>query len=77
MPDSATIIKRRAEALVMQAQMNAKQNGGDAATAAADLMVAFVLLAVKCGARPEAARDAMWHNATVVVADFWPSETIN
>ena len=73
--DEATIIKRRVEACAMQAQMNAANHGGDTATAAADLMCAFVLLSVKSGADPEKARAAMWDHAKVVVADFWPDAT--
>jgi hypothetical protein len=77
MADQATITKRRIEACVTQAQMNAKTHGGDNATAAADLMCAFVLVAVKSGAEPEKARAAMWDHAKACVADFWPDETLN
>lgn len=77
MPDDATITKRRIEACVMQAQMNARNNGGDNATAAADLMCAFVLLSIKSGARPDAAKDAMWDHAKACVADFWPNGHVN
>mgnify|MGYP000288904671 CR=1 FL=1 len=72
MPDDATITKRRIEACAMQAQMNAKEHGGDLATAAADLMCAFVLLAVKAGGDPERAKAAMWSHAKACVSDFWP-----
>lgn len=77
MTDEVTIIKRRIEACVMQAQMNARNHGGDNATAEADLMCAFVLLATKSGADPERALKAMWDHAKVVVADFWPDATLN
>lgn len=77
MPDEITITKRRIEACATQAQLNARNHGGDAATAAADLMCAFVLLSVKSGADPEKAKAAMWDHAKVVVADFWPNETLN
>lgn len=77
MTDEATIIKRRVEASVLQAQMNAKEHGGNNATAAADLMCGFVLLSVKSGADPETALSAMWENAKVVVADFWPDAKPN
>lgn len=77
MTDEATIIKRRIEACAMQAQMNARNHGGDTATAAADLMCAFVLLAVKSGADAERAREAMWDQAKAVVADFWPDVPLN
>ena len=70
-------IKRRIEACVMQAQMNARNHGGDNAKAAADLMCAFVLLAVKSGADPEVARAAVWKHAKAVVADFWPNERMH
>lgn len=72
MPDEATLTKRRIEACVMQAQKNAQTHGGDNATAAADLMCAFVLIAVKSGADPEKARAAMWDHAQACVSDFWP-----
>jgi len=77
MPDEATITKRRIEACVMQAQMNAQNHGGDNATAAADLMCAFVLLATKSGAGPEQALAAMWEHAKVCVSDFWPDQRMN
>lgn len=77
MPDEPTIIKRRVEACAMQAQMNARNHGGDNATAAADLMCAFVLTAVKSGGDPEKALAAMWEHAKVVVADFWPDAKPN
>lgn len=77
MPDEATIIKRRVEAAALGAQMNARNHGGDNATAAADLMCAFVLLAVKSGADPERALAAMWEHSKVVVADFWPDARAN
>ncbi len=77
MTDDVTLTKRRIEACVMQAQMNAEQSGGDNATAAADLMCAFVLIAVKSGADPERARVAMWEHAISCVSDFWPRDTIN
>ena len=75
--DNATITKRRIEACVMQAQMNARNNGGDKATASADLMCAFVLIAVKSGADPDRARDAMWEHAKAAVADFWHEQKVN
>jgi len=73
MADDATIIKRRIEAAVMGAQVNARNHGGDNATAAADLMCAFVLISVKSGADPEKALAAMWDHAKGVVSDFWPN----
>lgn len=75
--DDATITKRRIEACVMQAQVNARNHGGDNATAAADLMCAFVLLAAKSGADPEKALGAMWDNAKEAVSCFWPAGKIN
>ena len=77
MADESTIIKRRIEACVMQAQVNARNHGGDNATAAADLMCAFVLISVKSGANPETALKAMWENAKVVVDDFWHDAMAN
>lgn len=70
MMDEATLIKRRIESCVMQAQMNAAHHGGDVATASADLLCAFVLLSVKSGADPDKALAAMWDHAKVVVPDF-------
>jgi len=72
MADEVTITKRRIEACAMQASMNAAEHGGDGATAAADLMCAFVLMAVKNGGDPERAKDAMWEHAKAAVADFFP-----
>ncbi|WP_022708360.1 hypothetical protein [Paracoccus zeaxanthinifaciens] len=77
MADGSTIIKRRIEACVMQAQMNARNHGGDNATAAADLMCAFMLIAVKSGADPEKALASMWEHSKVVVTDFWPDQIVN
>lgn len=72
-----TIIKRRVEACVMQAQVNARNFGGDNATAAADLMCAFVLITVKSGGAPDKAVAAMLDHAKAVVADFWPDARVN
>jgi len=77
MTDEATIIKRRIEASMMQAIVNARNHGGDNATAAADLLCAFVLISVKSGASTERALAAMWEHANAVVADFWPDEKVN
>lgn len=77
MTDDITRTKRRIEACVMQAQMNAEQTGGDSATASADLMCAFVLISMKSGADPERARAAMWEHAKACVSDFWPCDPIN
>lgn len=77
MGDQAMLIKRRIEACVTQARLNAQRHGGDDATAAADLMCAFVLITTAVGADPERARDAMWESAKGAVADFWPTEKIN
>lgn len=77
MADESTIIKRRIEACVMQAQMNARNHGGDNATAAADLMCAFMLIAVKSGGDPDRALASMWEHSKVIVADFWPEQKIN
>jgi len=64
-------IKYRAEALVKTASLNADAHGGDAATAAADLMMAFVLLSTREGARPRRAIDAMAQHAIAACEDFW------
>jgi hypothetical protein len=75
--NNPTVTKRRIEACVMQAQMNAANHGGDNATASADLMCAFVLISVKSGAPPDKALAAMWDHAVAAVADFWPEARIN
>ena len=72
-PDKA---KKRIEAIVAQAVTNATTHGGDNATAAADIMCAFVLLCVGCRSNPEKARDAMWDHALATVDDWWNTETI-
>lgn len=77
MTDEVTITKRRIEAAVMGTQANAFTHGGDNATAAADLMCAFVLLSVKSGANPEAALTAMWEHAKATVSDLWPDQRVN
>ncbi len=77
MTDEATIIKRRIEACVMQAQMNARNHGGDNATAAMDLICAFALITVKSGGDPDAMLKKSWENAKLVVADFWPEARVN
>ena len=76
MVDNATTIKRRIEACVIQARANAKKSGGDNATAATDLMCAFVLLSRESGADPERVKDAMWDDAKACVADFWPNKDL-
>ena len=75
--NAATIIKRRVEACVLGAQVNARNFGGDNATAAADLMCAFVLICTKSGAPPEKAIAAMLDHAKATVADFWPDAQVN
>ena len=65
---------RRAEALVMSAQINAANHKGDAATAAADLMMAFVLLTTRCGSDPRQANEVIIDNAIIACADFWGSD---
>jgi hypothetical protein len=75
--DDPTIIKRRIEAAVMGAQVNARNYGGDNATAGADLMCAFVLVATKSGANPDKALAAMWDHAKATVSDFWPQGKVN
>lgn len=64
-------IKKRIEALVVTASLNARNQGGDAATAAADLMCAFVLITMRSGGRPEAAIEAMARHAIAACTDFW------
>ncbi|HCO91070.1 MAG TPA: hypothetical protein DIT40_08870 [Alphaproteobacteria bacterium] len=75
--DEATVTKRRIEACVTQAQINAANTGGDGATAAMDLLCAFVLIATKSGADPERARLAVWQDVKACVADFWPDARVN
>lgn len=72
MTDEATLIKRRIEACYMQAQMNARNHGGDNASAAMDLLSAFALNCAKAGVDPDRALNATWKHAKDCVADFWP-----
>ena len=64
-------IKKRIEALAVTAQLNAQNIGGDNATAAADLMCAFVLISMRSGATPDKAIDAMRAHAVATCADFF------
>lgn len=77
MTDEATLIKRRIEACVAQATMNAHNHGGTNTTAAADLICAFVLLSIKSGGDPERVLEDIWEHAKAAVADFWPDQRIN
>lgn len=70
-------IKKRIEALVVTASLNARNQGGDAATAAADLMCAFVLITMRSGGRPQNAIEAMAAHAIADCADFWGAEGRN
>jgi hypothetical protein len=72
MTDEATLTKRRIEACVMQAQMNAKTVGGDNATAIMDLICAAILLTKMSGGDPDRAINAVKGSARAVVEDFWP-----
>jgi len=74
MTENPEIIKKRIEALSLTAQINAQRHSGDAATAAADLLCAFVLISIRSGASPEAARDAMWEHAIAACADFFGTD---
>lgn len=67
-------IKARAEALVLQATLNADSTGGDHATAAADLMMAFVLLSSRSGASPERCIEAMGAHAIASCRAFWGAD---
>lgn len=67
-------IKRRAEALVLTATTNAQRLGGDNATAAADLMMAFVLLTMRSGGGPKKAIEVMGDNAIAACEAFWGSD---
>ncbi|RWR26827.1 hypothetical protein D2T29_19825 [Sinirhodobacter populi] len=68
------ITMRRIEALGTMAVINANNSGGDNATAAADLMCAFVLMAMHNGADPDRALAAMWEHAKVACDDWWGAE---
>lgn len=71
------IIKRRIEALVMGAQINAQNHGGDNATAAMDLLCALALISTKSGAAlDKVLSPAQVANAKEVVADFWPNQRL-
>mgnify|MGYP000361856130 CR=1 FL=1 len=76
MPDleedgKAKAIIQRAEYHVRWAQHNATRHGGDDATAAADLMMAFVLISIRNGADPDRAIDAMRHDAIAACSLLW------
>lgn len=67
----ADAIKARAERLVLEATVYAGLTNGDNATAAADLMIAFVLLSMRSGAKPERAIEAMGNHAIAACTSFW------
>ncbi|MDO5705562.1 MAG: hypothetical protein Q4G49_10900 [Paracoccus sp. (in: a-proteobacteria)] len=69
--ENPEITMKRIEALAMMAGVNASNSGGDHATAAADLLCAFVLMAMRAGADPIEAREAMERHAIVACEDFW------
>ncbi|RBO54686.1 hypothetical protein DSD19_04735 [Rhodovulum sp. BSW8] len=74
MPDPASDtakIMARIEALVMTAAVNAANTGGDHATAATDLMCAFVLISMRMGTPPEEAIEISSQNAIAACRDFW------
>lgn len=73
----AKLTKRRIEACVKQAQMNARTVGGDNATAAMDLLCAFVLICNKTGAPVDKVLVETIANAIICVNDFWPTERVN
>lgn len=60
----------RIEALGTAAVINANNHGGDNATAAADLMCAFVLMVRRNRADPDRALAAMWEHAKAT-CDYW------
>lgn len=57
--------------------MNAHNHGRDNATAAADLISAFVLISVKSGWPPDRALAVSWEKAKEIVAILWPDERAN
>lgn len=63
--NDATVIKRRIEA---------RNFGGDNATAAADLMCAFVLISVKSGAPPGPERWKVRSKTFVGMAEAWADQ---
>lgn len=73
MPDrhESDAIMKRVEALVLMATLNAQNHGGDTATAAADLMCAFVLISMRSGANPDRTIEIMKPNAIAACTDFW------
>jgi len=77
LPDrQAERIKARINAVATTAVLNAHQGGGDRATAAADLLCAFVRVSQAAGADPQTALEVMLPDATAAVAAFWPKETM-
>jgi hypothetical protein len=75
--DDPKLTKARIKACAMQAEMNANNHGGDSATAAADLLCAFVLISLKQGAKPDLAKDAMWEHAKAAVKVFFPKGALH
>lgn len=70
--DQATLTKRRIEACARQAQMNAKNHGGDNATAIMDLICAVMLLAKVSGGDPDDVIATAKGHARACVDDFFP-----
>lgn len=70
--DQATLTKRRIEACARQAQMNAKNHGGDNATAIMDLLCAIALLAKMSGGDFERLIAVAKNPARACVDDFFP-----
>lgn len=56
---------------MVTASLNARNQGGDDATAAADLMCAFVLISMRNGGRPDVSVETMKPHAIAACKDFW------
>lgn len=76
MPDDKILLsdaaKRRIEACVMQAQLNAASAGEDNAVAAADLLCAFILLIRRAGSDPQKSLETCWTPLNGAVTAWWP-----
>jgi len=71
-----SVIMARIKALAAAAEINASNHGGDRATAAADLMCAFVLISMRAEADPKKAADVMLPNAIGACHDFFADKGI-
>ena len=72
--DKNEIIMKRIEALGAMAIINANNTGGDNATAAMDLLCAFVLMAMRNGNDPDRNLAVTWDHAKAACDGWWGGE---